>query len=232
MKQERWIRKTIALTLCVALAATALPLVTAGADTNVGRHAYKVNFIGRPNAWSGSDTGSESNTVFISLKTNAGSVQCEASSGVIDDGPGAETTSAVPSGRETIYFSPGPFDVLDRDATDGSARIQMPANVAGYDIYVRVLGKPGGCLDADAYAWDADGALYYYAGHLDANRKSGAPEKVRVNELFYVNVDLNADGDALDAGEHISVFDGMFEDYFWQIENNGLRNMQLIFYAV
>lgn len=232
MKQSRWIRKALALVVCAALAATALPLVTAGPDTNVGRHAFKVNIIGRPNAWSGSDSGSESNTVFISLKTNAGSVQCEASSGVVDDGVGADTTSAVPSGRETIYFSAGPFDVLDRDATDGSARIQMPANVAGYDIYVRVLGKPGGCLDADAYAWDADGALYYYAGHLDANRKTGAPEKVRVNELFYVNVDLNADGDATDAGEHISVFDGMFEDYFWQIENSGLRNMQLIFYAV
>ena len=200
----------------------------AGSDHNVGRHAYKVNIIGRPNNWNGDDTGSNGKVLFIGLKTNAQEVTCELGSGVGDDT--GQTTDQVPAGHQTIYFTgttDGTFDILDRDATDGSARIAIPANVAGYDIYIRVLGKPGGCLDANAFAVNSTGT-FFFAGHLDANRRSGTPEKIRVDALFFVHVDTNGDGipDTV-----VSVFDASFKEYFWQIANNGLRNMQLIFVA-
>jgi hypothetical protein len=57
-----------------------------------------------------------------------------------------------------------------------------------------------------------------YIGHLDANRKPGQPEKVNVKSLFY-------DG-------NVAYFDDVWSDYFWVLQNNGLRNMQLIFYEV
>src|SRR5438093_1594247 len=97
-----------------------------GSDNNVGRHAYKVNIIGRPNNWNGDDTGSNGKVLFIGLKTNAQEVTCELGSGVGDD--------------------------------TGQTSDQVPDTV-------------------------------------------------------------------------VSVFDASFKEYFWQISNNGLRNMQLIFVA-
>src|SRR5438046_5507962 len=156
-----------------------------GSDHNVGRHAYKVNIIGRPNTWNGDDTGSNGKVLFIGLNTNSQEVTCELGSGVGDDT--GQTTDQVPAGHQTIYFTgttDGTFDILDRDATDGSARIAIPANVAGYDMYIRVLGKPGGCLDANAFAVNGTG-VYFFAGHLDANRRDGAPEKSPADALFF-----------------------------------------------
>ena len=119
-----------------------------------------------------------------------------------------------------------------------SIAIPETSGTGGYDVYVRILGKPGGCLDADGYAeYDAEnyGVIdsWYFSGHLDANRKTGVPGKVSVNDMFDVWVCVEVDtetGDCIDFDE-ISVFDDMFAGYFWQIQNQGLRNMQLIFYG-
>jgi hypothetical protein len=222
----------VAVVLALVAVGT-LPLINAaGSDNNVGRHAYKINIIGRPNDWKGSDTNGDSKTLFIGLKTNAQDVTCEDASGYSDAGDGT-ITDAVPANHQTIYFTgttDGSFSVLDRDATDGSARIAIPADLDGYDVYIRVLGKPGGCLDANGYAKDTNdtGTYYYYTGHIDANRKTGAPQKTQIDEIFYVWIDTDGDG-VLDT--RTSVFDAMFDDYFWQVSNNGLRNMQLIFYS-
>ena len=197
----------------------------AGSSNNVGKHAYKINIIGRPNTWQGvSDSGSNSKTIFISLFVEEGLVTCEATSGSYTTG--YETTNPEPGQR--IYFytnTANTFSVEDRDATDGKAVVSIPQTPNGYNVYVRVLGGSNknfpGCLDADAYQYlsTVEGVdYYYYIGHLDANRKLGTPEKVNVRELFYNN--------------GVSYFDNVWSDYFWVLQNNGLRNMQLIFYEV
>jgi hypothetical protein len=208
--------------LLFSLFAPAVTPVFAGSDNNVGKHAYKVNIIGRPNTWNGDDTGSNSKTLFISIKEQQSKVTCEDDSGVTLTG----TETWTPENGQRIYFysnTENTFDVEDRDATDGQAIVSIPQTENGFDIFVRILGGSNknfpGCLDADAYQYiltNDTGTLYYYIGHLDANRKPGQPEKVNVRSLFY-------DGNT-------AYFDNIWSDYFWTIQNNGLRNMQLIFY--
>ncbi len=211
----------VAALAIIAAVAVIVPMQTAlaGQDNNVGKHEYKVNIIGRPNDWQGKDTGSESNTLFIGIKVQEQLVQCEDSSGVTLKGWDVSAAQVEPGQR--IYFYQGEtFDVVDRDATDGSANVTIPQTTNGYDIYVRILGGSNknfaGCLDADAYKYNGTDQ-YYWIGHLDANRKPGTPEKVNVKSLFYDPTGT-------------SYFTGVWSDYFWTIQNNGLRNMQLIFY--
>lgn len=213
-----------ALVLLTTLLVSGILPVMAGSSTNVGKHAYKVNIIGRPNDWQGSDTGSESKTVFISIKVFEELVECEPLSGVTPVGEVVEAAQVEP-GQRIHFYQGSAFDVVDRDATDGKAVISIPYKEGGYDIFVRVLGGSNknfaGCLDADAYKFlytDASGSWYYYIGHLDVNRSPGKPTKVNVKELFYDPTGT-------------SYFTEVWSDYFWTIQNNGLRNMQLIFYG-
>jgi len=239
MKRMGIAAASIAVGALFLAAALAAPLLTpSGSGNNVGPHAYKVNIIGRPNEWRGDET-SAGKVIFIGIQTvEPGANICEEESGVVDDTVPTPSAEVVP--RQRIHFVPGEtFEVLDRDATDGSASIQIPptTGVGGYDVYVRILGGSNknfhGCLDADAFAYDAERALYYFAGHLDANRKNGVPEKVLVNDLFDVwyCLDFDAAGNCISSDE-ISVFDAAFSDYFWNIQNDGLRLLQVIFVAV
>jgi hypothetical protein len=47
-------------------------------------------------------------------------------------------------------------------------------------------------------------------------------------QLLYVFADINADGTL----ERMPLFDDRLQDYYWQYDNNGLKNMQLRFYPV
>jgi len=221
-RSPAWNRRALAGLVAVALLALvlSLPEGSAGSATNVGKHDYKVNIIGRPNTWSGSDTGSNSPTLFIGIKVQAQTVQCETSSGVTLIGQDVDAATVLPG--ERIYFSQGDrFAVTDRDATDGSAAVTIPYKAGGYDIFLRILGGSNknfaGCLDANAYQV-VNATTDYLIGHLDANRQAGQPQKVSVKDLFYDPTGT-------------SYFSGVWSDYFWNIQNNGLRNMQLIFYG-
>ena len=213
------------LTISVILAAVPVMAGPKGADNNVGKHVFKINIIGRPTNWTGKDSGSSSNTIFISIKCHPEMVTCESSS-YVDYSHAGEVW--VPEAGQRIYFySATTFEVVDRDATDGDARVTIPAPAAGYqyNISVRVLGgnntKFPGCLEADAVRDSIYGepiGTYYLIGTLHANRKPGTPEKVDVRGLFYTG--------------STAYFSDYYQDYFWSITNNGLRNMQLIFYEV
>jgi hypothetical protein len=225
----RWVgAAAVGVALSMLMIAVGVPTGLAASDNSVGPHAYKVNIIGRPNDWQGSNDAS-GNVVWIGLKTNAESATCEDGSSFSDAGDDG-LADLLPAGRQQIGFvgtTDGSFDVLDKDATDGRATIAIPANTGGYDTYIRVLGKPGGCLDADGYVLNSTGS-YFLTGHIDANRKTGTPQKVLINDIFMVWLDTDGDGVA---DTEVSVFDSQFADYFWNIENNGLRLMQLIFVA-
>jgi hypothetical protein len=215
-----------ATALGVAASALLAPAAAVSpSSAGIGSHAYMVNIIGRPNDFKGSDDGG-GRAVWIGLKTNADSATCEATSGYSDAGDDG-LADMVPAGRQRIAFVAGDFGVLDKDATDGQATISIPADTQGYDVYVRVLGKPGGCLDADGFVQNSTGS-YFLTGHIDANRKSGVPQKVLIDDILTVQLDTDGDGVA---DETVSVFDSQFTEYFWNVENDGLRLMQLVFVA-
>lgn len=143
------------------------------------------------------------------------------------------------------------MDIADRDATDGYAEIRVPQdweNAASIDLYIRVLGKPGGCISADAMVYD--GSYYFYAGTATFKRKAGQSTFVDAGELTTVwycpdgsTVDPNtgtnnphdyfctiSEGVYADPVE-LQVFSAVFNEYFWDVTNTGVRVMQVLMRA-
>jgi hypothetical protein len=249
-KQIRLSRRPVLISATIVAAFLAVSIAPsfamASSDAGVGKHAYKFNVIGHPGVWNGDDSNANTKTLFMSLDSVEGDSSICEDSGVtvIDDQPGTNVETTEPTAGQRLRFTgttDGSFYVIDRDLTDGSGHIAIPATsgTGGYDVYVRVLGKPGGCLDADGYTEfdsDGDGVIdqWLFSGHLDANRKTGVPGKTLINDMFDVWVCVAWSDDGLTCLDYdeVSVFSDMFEGYFWQIQNDGLRNMQLIFVEV
>jgi hypothetical protein len=166
-----------------------------------------------------------------------------------DDPPNGLAYDEEPDGKTRIYFDPvtsGKVEITDRDGTDGAASIDIPVDGNGevtVDLYVRVLGKPGGCAEISGYAYEADspgdpGELWWYAGSVELTRKGGKSEFINATEIFYVRycadpIVLNeeegtweCDGNAV----RTSVFDRIFQDYFWEVNNYNTKLIQMRLY--
>ena len=154
------------------------------------------NIVGHPNNKFSGDN-SNGRTIMVPLKTVTGPSQlaCDADGVVIvDDQAPTFSTSAPDTAR--IYFEVcencTSFEIADRDALDGRAKILVPGNVLGpngeieFDIYLRVLGKPNTCMEIGAYAYDQDQLLYFWAGTAYISRKAGKSVFVKANDLFDV----------------------------------------------
>ncbi|MBK5297334.1 MAG: hypothetical protein JJE40_09255, partial [Vicinamibacteria bacterium] len=201
---------------------------------------------------------SNGRAIFIPVKTTNGpnELYCEAADGtgsyIIGDLPNANLGEVEPINGVRIDFvkdaSLTSLRVSDRDATDGNAEIRVPAdwaNAISVDLYVRVLGKPGGCIGADAFVFD--GSTYYYAGTAVFKRKTGQSSFVDASELTDVwycpdgatvspttghNYDCVAtDGITVVAAEEFNVFNAVFSEYFWDVNNDGVRVTQVLMRA-
>jgi len=249
-----------ALALCLAASGTAL----AGKDKTgngapSGSH-YTVNLIGVKNP-KNFDEGAESSggsSMFIPLRTTQqpshfddGEGTCTDTNGnqtdfVDDTFPNWQTTDPAPGTK--ITFTPtttGNFEVLDRDATDGEGEIQIPVDSGPgkwvqYDLFVRVLGKPGGCAEISGYAYDSTGSAtggdsWWYSGTIYLDRTGGKSTFVKATDIFdvwYCDLTTDTSGAVVcaDSPEEISVFNDVFEDYFWAVANYDTKLIQLRFY--
>lgn len=200
---------------------------------------------------------SRKHAIFIPVKTANGpkELYCEAADGsgsfIMGDQPNANLGEVEPIDGVKLRFvkdsTINSLHVVDHDATDGSAQINVPADWAtatSIDLYVRVRGKPGVCIGADAFVYD--GSYYFYAGTVVLKRKSGQSTSVDAGELTNVyycpegttvdpttghNYDCVAsDGTTVPAIEY-DVFNNVFEEYFWDINNDGVRVMQVLMRA-
>ena len=217
----------------------------AGPGHPTGKLLGSFNMIGHPkNVDVLPNDNSNGRAIMVPLKNARGadSIVCEADETVLVDDTEPTYTDQAPSGAKIHFVAGDSFDIIDRDATDrDGAEIQVPAAtqngepVLSVGIWLRVLGKPNTCMDIDAYAYDLDQSLYFFAGSVDLNRKTGKATWVKVNDLFDVyfcevdpNTDLCIDGTT----EELSVFNNVFEDYFWNILNDGARIVQARLYAM
>jgi hypothetical protein len=145
------------------------------------------------------------------------------------------------------------FQVLDANATDSDgAEFTMPDNVyGGYTVYARALGKPGGSARmttcADETLDEATGEIWCSLYSAVLERTTGKPRTENVtSELLSLTIiidpDLdpalatclgltNTDGDDPEQQVTVGVFNPCFENYFWNYDNNGLRLLQIRFYA-
>jgi len=204
------------LTIGVVLMAWAIvPAVSAVQPP--GKLVYKFNIIGVPRdtASPGAEDGN-GRRIFIPLHTVNYQDPCSTTGG--QNNPGATYTPVqVPDKGVKISVSDGAFNIVDGDAVaDKYAAFTMPAD--NYDVYVVAKGKPGGCLDLEAYTYL--GETLIFIGSIDVDRTTGKPRWQNINHLLYVG----GNGDAY--------FADPYQDYFWQLYNNGLRNMEVRFYQV
>ena len=204
---------------------------------------FQFNLIGHPN---NSFSGDYSNgrSIMVPLR-NADSrdLTCPGKNvTIVDDNHQAPITSSEIVGGTRLYFVLNPdatvttWEISDRDALDGRAEILVPLSALGannfinFDIWIRALGKPNTCMNINAYAYDAGGNLYYYAGSAYINRQKGKSVFVKANDLFDVELCTTVVDGVCTAWAEASVFSTFFEEYFWQILNDGSRNVQVRIY--
>lgn len=144
--------------------------------------------------------------------------------------------------RTKIMLTPGTdFAVLDADGTDGTAAFQLPNDVATtYKVYARALGGPGGkaVMTTCATGLTIDG-YEEVCSIISTPELTAGPKPKFVNvttELFTITLGeaiYDTEGNVIvEAGETLNIFDDRLEDYFWAYDNNGLKLLQLRFYAI
>ena len=146
------------------------------------------------------------------------------------------------NGRSKITMTQDPagvFKVVDRNGCDGEAEFNIAPGY--YNVYARALGKPGGKVNISAWGNFTDAETGYQLlnlGYVNLARESGKPQSVNINNLFFVDVSLCTAYDAVsgictqttDYNDYW-VFDiAELFDYWWDYDNNGLKNLQVRFY--
>jgi len=135
-----------------------------------------------------------------------------------------------------ISLSPGTFQVLDGNCTDGKGGFQLPNpdpdndGLTTYSVWARALGKPGGKSETTTCASDPlTGDLYCSLYTMIQVRSKGKSTFENVSkQLLYVYADINGDGTT----ERMPLFDECLINYYWQYDNQGLKLVQLRFYEI
>jgi hypothetical protein len=138
-------------------------------------------------------------------------------------------------GNAQIDLSQGDFMVLDDNCTDGTCGFQLPnpdptnSGFTTYSVFARALGKPGGSSSQTTCATDpTTGALYCSIFSSVQMRTKGQQTFTNVSkQLLYIYY-YNSTGQLV----RVPLFDSSLQNYFWQYDNNGLKNLALRFYMV
>lgn len=170
-----------------------------------GAH-YNLNMIGVPKQKTADMTDNSGHRIFMSLE-----------------------------GKTKVMLAEGDFAVLDANGTDGSASFQLPnpdslnTGTTKYSVFARALGTPGGSAGITTCATDTAGVQYCSVYSTIQTRDKGNSTFTDISrDLLYIYADLNADGTL----ERYPLFSDALQGYFWDYDNNGLKLLQLRFYAV
>jgi hypothetical protein len=156
-------------------------------------------------------------------------------SNVLSTGGAGGSVIHVPlDGSCQINLAQGSFEVLDSNCTDGTGAFQLPnpdptnSGTTTYSVFVRALGKPGGSSSQTTCATDATGTLFCSISQSVQTRTKGQQTFTNVSkELLYIYY-YNAKGQLV----RVPLFDSSLQNFYWQYDNNGLRNLQMRFYQV
>jgi hypothetical protein len=220
----------VALLLVLVLAA-AMPAAAQDEFPMPNGAHYNLNIIGVPKDKNPDMTGNNGHRIFVPLGK---------------DGATASTKIYLIEADE-----PDEFAVLDANGTDGRAEFMLPlpgecfatlnpvtgdistpsSCTVSYTVWARALGKPGGKAWMKTCVEDPDlpgGYLCSIADYtIKLERKNGRSAWDNVTEeLLFVSANFDLD----EAIEHVQIFDPMFDTYYWQYDNQGLKLAQLRFY--
>jgi len=157
------------------------------------------------------------------------------------------------------YGNPDDWGVIDANATDSDgALLAVPDPCAGndsmdgcvprYSVYARALAGNNAtvttCADED-YEYDGDKDTWCGENQLDLSPNHGRKADDVSDELLHMTITVDDTYDpelaaCIDKGKStidgepdsydIYLFDDCFENYFWNYDNNGLKNVELRFY--
>jgi hypothetical protein len=137
--------------------------------------------------------------------------------------------------RTKILLQEGPFNILDRNGTDGQASFSLPnpdstnSGTTAYSVFMRLVGKPDSRINMATCAVDDLGATYCSGDQVNMSRIAGTSKFLNVSqELLYIYADINADG----VVDRVPLFDSRLSDYFWQVDSTGRLHAQLRFCPV
>jgi hypothetical protein len=230
---------------CLALVCAFLLSATAGAGTGTtgngapsGSH-YTLNIIGVPKGKTADMTGNNGGRIFVLLNGGQDATSL--------NGNAYNTLDKV----NTIGLVPAPagesFQVLDANATDSTGAVfQLPADVStGWTVWARALGTPGGSAIqttcAASFIDTVAGQIYCSSDSAMYFRTKGKSTFADVtNQLLFLTVTVDATvtpglatclGVTGTQSVTVSLFNSCFQNYFWNYDNNGLKLLQLRFYA-
>jgi hypothetical protein len=165
-------------------------------------------------------------------------------------GPAADDTNGgarifIPlQGHSEIKLQQGDtFDVMDYVANTDGAKFMLPAPNNQYDtldlnwykgpgdykVFVRVVGKPGGHLDQMMTCGTDTISNEQYCS-TDRIINLGKSSKFTDVTKALTTVCGEFDDDPRE--DCVDIFDDAFYDYFWWIDNDGAKNVQLRFYPI
>ena len=222
----------------VALLLLAAPLGAQNLDNYLSGPHYNLNIIGVDAGKTATMSNSNRHTIFVGL-------------GKKGNNPVTVTTY--------IWLKPGyDFRVCDgngfdaaRDCETGAtfkpqgATFQLPCNTSltydpatgcppevaqrSYSVWARALGKPGGSASAMTCATDlaTQEVVCSTTNALTLDRGKGKSLwQDATKQLTSLVADIDGDGDL----ETVPLFGDGFADFFWQWDNQGLKNAQIRFY--
>jgi len=223
--------KTTVTTTPTGVLATSATTTGNGAPS--GSH-YNLNIIGVPKDKTADMNNNDGHRIFVQL--NGGSA--------VGDITGKNFTDI--SKVNTILLAPAPagssFQVLDANATDKNGAVfQLPPDVSTtWTVWARALGKPGGKADmttcATATVIDPLTGLTTQEvvcsiATLKLERTKNAKFQNVTSDLLTLTLSA---ADATLAGctsTTVGLFDPCLQNFFWNYDNNGLKLLQLRFYA-
>ncbi|HET7600063.1 MAG TPA: hypothetical protein VFK09_07205 [Gemmatimonadales bacterium] len=155
----------------------------------------------------------------------------------------------------------GDFGVIDANATDADGGMfGLPDPCSGdssldgctpaYGVWARAL-TPGGsvimttCADETGTGFDGADDVWCGSNGITLSKQSAFKAIDVTNNLLRMTITLTGTDDGLEncingttgidypaGGQYtISLFDRCFENYFWNYDNNGLKNLELRFYS-
>ena len=245
-------KKIFGILLVVVLVATILPSAVFAKSPKTefdlnGPH-YNLNLLGKRDGWNDKEVSNpDRHTMFVPMDTTNWQINLKsgpAGNKVVNHGNVTANVTSLPG--FAIYMtqsSSDDFAVIDGSAFDGDP-CELELADGEYRVVVAVKAKPvANCpvIDGWAQVFDEYGYLYYYLnlGTVTVKRKW-----VDATDLFFIDNDEinNAVTGLPTVSGQVWIFDYLaaleaspqYSDtaYFWQLQNNGSKLIQVRFYPM